>query len=410
MSFKTARKIFSIIFLLIVFGASAANVVYQRAPLQSTVEGLTRPRSLEDFRADISNIENAANSHISGKTYFIDAFAYLQVLLGKKEVSDFSQVRSEEGALNYGNPFPVITDDLRRYARRVQRLKQAADAQGAKMIFLSPADLVIRDYTSFEPGLPYQDLNIVQDSFLTYLREYGVDYLDTRYSLLDNDLPLNLFAYKTDHHWTIEASFEVFRDLVSELEQRFDAPIDPGGYYRDKNNYNRKTFPGIFVGSLGRSTGLIYSGLEDFTLIWPKFESDYTVEMIDLLRRYLRRSGPAEKSIFYTNALNIRDPYMMLPYSFYLTGISAWVRIENHLNPNGPKLLLVHDSYSTPLACFLAPMFSEVHMVWPLAENSVQVDKYMAENKFDYVVVELFSANLSDEGLHFFLEEKEGQN
>lgn len=405
MSFATARRLFSIIFIMATFGAAIVNAIYQYPAFHASINSLVPPKSLNDIRYNIGIIESAANNNVEGKPYFFDGFAYIHLLLGKKEMSDFGQVRSENGALNYGNPFPVDTGKVRQYARRVQRLNQAAEAGGAKMIFLNPADLVIRGLTRFEPGMPYQDLNIMQDAFLNCLREYGVDFLDTRYSLLDNGLPLDKFAYKTDHHWTVEAAFEVFRDLVGALEDKYNAGIDPEGFYRDHNNYEFKTYPGIFVGSLGRTTGLVYSGLEDFTLIYPKFESEYTVEMIDLLQRYLRRSGPADKSIFYTAALNIRDPYMMLPYSFYLTGISAWVKIVNHKNPDGPKLLLIHDSYSTPLACFLAPLFSEIHMVWPLAANSIQVNQYMAENKFDYVVLELFSANISEEGMHFFLNE-----
>lgn len=185
MSFSAARKIFSIIFLAIVFVASAANVAVQRRNLDDLFSGGWQwIDSLTSIREYISVVENAVNTNVTGKHYFIDGFAYLHILMSKSEMSDFGQVRSKNGLMNYGNPFPVETDNARRHAARVARMKSQAEAGGARLIFLNPPDRVIKGYTSFDPGLPSQDLNVLQDAFLTYLRQFGVDYLDTRHSLL----------------------------------------------------------------------------------------------------------------------------------------------------------------------------------------------------------------------------------
>jgi hypothetical protein len=386
-----------------IIAGSAVNIWFMRKQFDTDLKKLVKPETLSAVKEDIRVIENSVNTNIAAKTSFIDLFGYVQVLLDKKEMSDLAQVRSEIGSLVYGSAFPVDVSQSEKYARRVASLKKAAGE--AKVLFVSPPSIIIKGFTKFEKGLPFHDYNVMQDAFHYYLRQYGIDYLDARYTLpFHDELPIEKYIYKTDHHWTIEASFAVFQDLVTELNQRYEAGLDPDGFYRNRANYDSKTIPNSFLGSLGRNTGVVFSGLEEMTLIWPTFDSYYTVEMIDYLQRYIKRSGPAENSLLYSSALSGSNPYLMLAYNYYLSAISAWVKIINHENPDGPKLLMVHDSYSQPLACFLAPLFSEIHMIWPLADNPVQVEKYLADTHFDYVIVELYSGNLKDEGVHFFLE------
>ena len=69
---------------------------------------------------------------------------------------------------------------------------------------------------------------------------------------------------------------------------------------------------------------------------------------------------------------------------------------------------MVNDSFGIPLATFLAPMFSEVQLIWPLAENyRKEVEPYVRENHFDYVIVELIPSNFIDEGFNFFREKNQ---
>lgn len=189
------------------------------------------------------------------------------------------------------------------------------------------------------------------------------------------------------------------------MESRHGLSLDPARFYRDRDNYGRHTYPESFLGFLGRSTGIQFSGMEDFTVIWPRFKGEYLVEYIDKYG-FTRHEGSTEESILNPEVLKPHEPYGMTMYDFYLYGIKSWTKVTNKLNPNGPKLLLIHDSFGPPLAAFLAPMFSEIHMMWPVAESfSINIDEYMAGEKFDFTVVELYPYNYNEQGMRFFVQE-----
>ncbi len=327
--------------------------------------------------------------------------------MGKNEISDYKYIRSLDGTLNYGNAFPVNTSMLPELASRVHRFNQYVMEQGGKFLYINPPDLVIRGGTHYVHGMPYQDFNISQDILLDRLREYGVECMDLRDSLASCGIAPEKMLFKTDHHWTLETCFQAFISLVDKLEKDSPGTFDPDGFYRDPNNYNFRTYPASFLGSTGRGAGMAFSGLDDFTAIWPKFKREYQVDKVDpwLGPRSVR--GVTEKSLLHTAALDKREPYSMYTYNFYMGGSVSWAKIVNMDNPDGPKLLLVNDSFGIPLATFLAPMFSELHMIWPLADNyRKEVEPYVRDNKFDYVFVELIPSNYTDEGFSFFREKR----
>ena len=405
MKFVTAQKLFSLVFLAAVFGAAVYNFREQRVNLETSVQGLLPPLTEKAARADIGLLDDAAKSYITGQTNFMEAYAYIQKVMGKNEIDNFSYIRAKNGALNFGNFYDADITGLEKYAARLRRMKEALAENGGGLIFLTPPDLIVWDRPEYASGMPYRNANPLQDAFLDQLREYGVDYLDARYSLKDSGLPADKIMYRTDHHWTNEACFEVFRDLVAQMEERHGMTLDPAGFYRDHGRYGRHTYPESFLGFLGRSTGIHFSGLEDFTIIWPRFEGEYLVEYIDKYG-FTRHEGPPEKSILNPAVLGLKEPYNMTMYDFYLYGIKSWMKITNKLNPDGPKLLLIHDSFGPPLASFLAPMFSEIHMMWPPAESfTINIDEYMAGEKFDFAVVELYPYNYNEQqGMRFFVE------
>ena len=403
MKFITAQKFFSVFFVFAIFAASAVNIYFQRGNLKYELAQLTVPDSEDSARAALKVIQGSVNSNITGKFHFLDMHSYLQALMGKNEISDFKYIRSIDGALNYGNAFPVDTALLPMLASRVRRFSQWVSEQGNRFLYLNPLDLVIRGGTQYVRGMPYQDFNIIQDILLDRLREYDVDCLDLRDSLAKSGIDPVDMLFKTDHHWKIETCFQAFVSLVDKLEEDNPGSLDPDGFYRDRDNYHRKTYPLTFLGSTGRGAGMAFSGLDDFTIIWPKFRRDYQVDKIDpwLGPRSIR--GDTEKALLQSAALTMREPYLMYMYNFYLAGSVSWAKIVNLDNPDGPKLLLVNDSFGIPLATFLAPMFSEVHMIWPLADNyRKEVEPYVRENHFDYVIVELIPSNFTDEGFNFF--------
>jgi len=405
--FSLSKKIFAVFFLVITLGGVLCNMTKMHIYFTPVLLSIGIPKTPTEARQAIKVLTYSIDTTIFEKPCFIELYAYIQKLMNKHEMSDFDYLLSDTGALKVGNFYSMESNKLHDYALRVYRLKQAVEKRGGKMLFMGATDAV-NDGDSFAAGLPVHKHSPEQDSFFYYLQELGVNYLDTRDTLRESGLHPDMIMFKTDHHWTVEASFEAFKGLVDKMEKLFNVSLDPDGYYRDINNYDAETREGIFLGSFGRSTGIVFSGLDNFTVLLPKFDNLYSVGYINpVYRSYVERYGSFKETLYPPAALDVTYPYNNPTPYYFLYGLNSWAKIVNRSNPDGPKLLLIHDSFMQPVAVFLAPMFSEIHMIWPVysaSENPspLNVEKYLSENKFDYVIVELYPSNINDHGVNFF--------
>jgi hypothetical protein len=337
--------------------------------------------------------------------YLIEAYAYTQKLMGKREIYNFGYIISDSGAVRQGQfystqPHP---NELRQYAYRIHRLNLAVENQGGRLIFMGTPDTITEgDGNIFASGMYPRRFSNDMDTFFNYMRELRVDYLDVRNILNQSHLPSARFMFNTDHNWTTEASFKAFRGLAERLS------LDPEYFYRDISNYDLETHRGIFLGSYGRATGSIFSGFDDFTVFFPRFDNEYHIVLIDPISgEQYEIIGEFRDTLCYEGALNITDPYTQSPYDCFVHGMNSHAKITNLDNPDAPKLLLIHDSFMQPMVGFLAPLFSEIHMIWAVYDvykNNMpfDVEKYISENSFDYVIVQLHPLNITDSGVNFF--------
>jgi hypothetical protein len=220
-----------------------------------------------------------------------------------------------------------------------------------------------------------------------------------RTSLRDHDIPYENWFFKTDHHWTSELAFAAFTDIISYMDEKYNANLDTYDYYKNPENYGTITYPQSFLGSFGRRAGITHSGLDDFTVIFPKFDGNYKVSNDD--GKYHDESIIG--SVYYTSQLDVSDIYTSAMYSYYLQGIKAKKIIENKQYPNGPKLLVIGDSYFLPIAAFMAPLFGQISYIWPLAESgNIDIEEFVKDNIFDYVVIESYEGNLSTDDMFDF--------
>jgi hypothetical protein len=218
-----------------------------------------------------------------------------------------------------------------------------------------------------------------------------------------NSLNPDKYIFQTDHSWTAEAAFEAFVDIVNTLNSRFDAGVDTDGFYRDNANYYFELYPASFLGSLGRRAGVAFSGVDDFTLIRPKFETDFTYEFVSRGAN-VERNGPFEDSLIFSEFLNLSgDVHSDSIISSYLGGVRRWGRIVNHNAPEAPSLLLIHDSFGPFVAPFLATVFNEVHMIRGTESRTpVNIEEYLQHNSFDYIIVMPRSENLTSSAMFNF--------
>lgn len=200
-------------------------------------------------------------------------------------------------------------------------------------------------------------LNPAIDGLIRELKKSEVNVIDYRQVLMEKSEPYLDHFYKGDLHWETRAAFEATGYLCEKLSQISDLQFD---FEKLKlENYHQILYPNIFLGSSGTFSGILFSGLDDFELIIPKYETDFVWK--SPLRGQTKR-GSAEEALFFPPNLNW-EYFQSHPYCCNSIGYRTDTIIQNLKAKNNYRILCLHDSFAMPMGVFLAPQFSELYFM-----------------------------------------------
>lgn len=403
--FFIKKYVFAFCFLGFVLIFSVINILHSKDGLREMGEELCEVQSVNELKIWLRSVESEVNEEIWGRMNFIETYGYVQKLAGKREFDGFSYIKGEDGMLYYGSLFRDSTDDLQIYAENVYRLNEYVKSRNAKLIVVLPPSKVLTGKSDIDPQWPVNDPNYRVDEFLNLLQRYEVTAVDLRTMMKQSDLDIDQIFFKTDHHWTPLAAFYAVGELVEQVRDHFDDDWDPERFYCNLDNYNSYTYFDCMLGSGGRDTGIVYSGTDDYTLLWPRFDTSFT--WTDYQHDKVRR-GSFSESLLDADNLKVKNWYGGSVNTVYLDENVKHDRIVNHKNPDGPRLAVLRDSYFSPMAAFLAPMCSEIDMVWGSSNhNDIDFNEFIRDNEYDYLILEVYSYNLDEKSFQFFQEEEQ---
>ena len=97
--------------------------------------------------------------------------------------------------------------------------------------------------------------------------------------------------------------------------------------------------------------------LDDITLDTPKFDTNLTYAC----PAYgFTRTGPFNQSVCFPERVEEQDWFNGNPYTYYAGGDYPLATITNHNNPDGPRVVMLRDSFACALTPFLALSCSEL--------------------------------------------------
>ena len=134
---------------------------------------------------------------------------------------------------------------------------------------------------------------------------------------------------------------------------------------------------------MGRRVGKIYGGTDDFTLITPKFDTDYTLIQIEGESRKETR-GSFEEAILEKKYID--DPDIRTNRYAVYHGDYQELRFLNHNAENDKKILIIKDSFGIPIYSFLSLGIQEVRAI-DMRLFTQDVAEYAAEYDPDLVVL-----------------------
>lgn len=396
--FFNKHTITAVLFIISLFIYSILNGL-QNADIYNAVFSL---------KADAKQNEKLWNEYedkLYLKKQMIEGYGIIQKLLMKHEYNDFDTVKDKQGYLYKGNFYNGFGDDQNLLAAEVRKLNDYVEGYGAKFSFVvTPMKTVPHENAYI--GIPYSDFTDIVDDLLRSFRYYNVPYLDLGASLKESTLEYEASFYKTEYHWKMAAVFKGYQDIITWMEEQYSIILDAGWHTRNIQNYSIKIYPDLMLGSQGSDVGKIYaSGFEDFEIYFPKNNGDYTVEFGSIDEYEIRRGG--FDTVLIDKAINEKvlntDEYSCYDLAF-LYGADGSMKIVNNVNTKAPKILMIGDSNSTPLGCYLAQNFSQVDMLDILNDDKDQILKTIEKNKYDYVIMCIYPENLSFKNIQLIKE------
>lgn len=395
---KIGRFIFGLLFLLTLLSYSAVNAWEAREELNKQWESF----QIWDLKDDLPELDHVLEEQVFGRYKFVEAYGALQLLMGKNEENSFDNVKDKEGYLFGGDFWTGFGDDQKMLAERMRRLMDYMAEKDTKVGFVLCPEKTAREEACYR-GIPYHSFEKLGDDLLSWLAYYNVPHLDLRKTIENTGLSYEETWYRTDHHWTPRAAFEGYKEVVNWMNAEFGAGLDPEGITRDIANYDQIYYPSTMLGSQGRDTGIIYAGgMEDFTAVIPKEPGNYQWSYSDTDRR-----EGSFREAFLEEDLYGLDPYYVNADNYYLHSITSYSRQLNLDIENGERILLLRDSFASPVGAFLAQNFRQVDMLWSLQYSPEKLEEYLEEHSYDYIIVMLYPSNLSESGFPFFTERPE---
>ena len=228
------------------------------------------------------------------------------------------------------------TDAAAAYAQAISGYQQQLPGTTVyNMVVPNHSEFGLPERIRDDMGCTSQRENL-SDVFANYTEGSQVIPVDI-YDALDYHKDQYLY-FNTDTHWAPLGAYWAYTAFCEAASQEA-APL---------SDFTVSTVEG-FTGYLYTATGesCLEGNPDHIDLYEPGF--DYTIEL-------------SYDGVSFTELPGMYAPDEGMGYSMVLWGDNPLVRITNHDNASGRKLLLVKDSYGNAIAPFLAANYSEVHV------------------------------------------------
>ena len=323
----------------------------------ANTSGMAPPVRATSLTDAFTNAETIINDSLDRSHHFIQLYGGIQRLLGRRMLTDAANQNTvyklSDGSLTFINPNPSA--DLSANADAFLALQNALNEKNIPLLYLQAPQKIGREGTPTLPAGVADYGNENADRFLSLITTNGASVLDFRDILEQDGQPWTSYFFTTDHHWKPETALLCTQALVDDLNETYELGLDPTLTASDP--FSAQVYEDIFLGSQGKRTGSLYAGMDDLTVLTPNYSTDFTYSIPST---ETTRTGTFEESLLFMERLEEPDPFQSNPYTLYAGGDYDLAQMINHQNPDGPKIVLLRDSYSCALAPFLALQCSEL--------------------------------------------------
>ncbi len=353
----------AIFFVFFLFTFAAASLYSYGIPYQQFVvkyieinDGKANPHDIfEKLDSGTKAFESVLEANVI-KAPIIEINGLYQRLSAKRTVQDFAYgelYQTNSGQVIFA--MPKKDGEVDFCSAKTIELKESLNQLGLPLLYVQAPFKLSGDNNQLpRTKVDYSDYNI--DRFLANIAAGDVDYLDLRPGLINGQKTRNELFFNTDHHWKITTAFQAAAHIEQYLNQNYGFAIDP--FFGDIANYNQQVIKNCFLGTMGRRTGFLYAGLDDFTLITPKFDTNLELQEIEDVNQPLIRQGTFSEAVLNMEYLD--DPLNVYKNRYAVYHGDNRELIFRNRNISQGKILLIKDSFAVPVYAFMSLGLSEV--------------------------------------------------
>ena len=215
------------------------------------------------------------------------------------------------------------------------------------------------------------------DVFLERINAAGVNTIDLRKNIEEEDLNISELFYRTDHHWKTPTGLWASKVMAEGLNNYCGYSIDLSVF--DERNFIRNEWTECWLGEQGRKVGSTYVGLDNYTELKPDFPTDYTFKKNNGSTYDGTFDAFIDEAVYNTE----NDIYENKSWHYSYRRLNC---INNNID-NG-KILLLCDSYDVVTQPFLSLQIHEMDsLVLRDYGDSFNLRDFIVSNGYDTVII-----------------------
>ncbi len=361
---KKYSYIVTLIFLIFLVGILVLSVIepditfseMENRNLQSV------PELSYDQIADgkfMKDAEAYVSDHIAFRDQWVQLKALSERVSGKKENNNIYLAENDTLIKH------VSTPDKEKVATSLRYINDFAENSQIPVYFgiIPTAASVWHD--KLPKGAPTADEQAWIDGLYTNTNANVIPLYDALFAHKDEEL-----YYHTDHHWTSLGAYYGANTILDAMGME---PLK-------LNDFTKTTVSDSFYGTSFSSSGAWW--------VEPDTIDTYIPDSgIQVISNFTGKEEPG--SLYVPKYLDVKNKY-----AYFLGGNQPLCVIKSQAD--GPKVLIIRDSYSDSLAPFLTQRFSEIHL-FDLRYNRSSIEEYIASNDIDQVLILYNFSNFAEE-------------
>ena len=346
---KTGRKAIAIFFLIMIFVIGAGTAYKSRSVARRLFDwkGFTDFKSYTENRIQEQFLWRYGWINVNGLFY---RTAGMTIIPGSGGNYDVYKLSGGQIMYNKGR-----NKDMPEYAEKVIKLRDQVEDMDIKFMY-AQLPFKIKNNKAMPPGTKTGG-NKNADEMVKLLREKDVDVINIKEEIEKAGFDWEPLFFTTDHHWKPETGMWASGLIMKHLGEEYGFSVDSSHY--DYDSYDKQTYSNYMLGAVGRRVGAWYAGLDDIDIVYPKFDTDmdFTGEAKGGTDN---RSGAFEDAVYLWDNIAKRSDFINNSYSTYIGKEYAASELINNLNKDGPRILLIRDSFSCVIQPFIALDASDV--------------------------------------------------